>query len=268
MSPELLDPDQFGPKDGRPTKESDRYALGMVIYEVLSGKVPFEPYREYVVMRKVIEGERPERPEGEEGARFTDNLWQTLQRCWAQESRGRPGIDVILGCLEPAPTNSAVSILENPLANPPSPQFDGPPEIIIEALRTKFRSFVLRLGEQMEALINERGSVLSFLVSHSFGSYRWCAQRCAANGFSLPYNVLCHPTFTCVLIQSTQDPNSCEPHRGSRTLACSQVFHLLQAGMREQYREQGHVNLSDGGQQGVRKVLAHNGPTPTQLAVL
>ena len=34
MSPELLDPDRFGAGDGRPTKQSDCYALGMVVYEV------------------------------------------------------------------------------------------------------------------------------------------------------------------------------------------------------------------------------------------
>jgi hypothetical protein len=34
MSPELLDPDRFGAKDWRPTKQSDCYALGMVVYEV------------------------------------------------------------------------------------------------------------------------------------------------------------------------------------------------------------------------------------------
>ena len=33
MSPELLDPTRFG-SSGRPTRESDCYALGMVIYEV------------------------------------------------------------------------------------------------------------------------------------------------------------------------------------------------------------------------------------------
>ena len=33
MSPELLDPPRFG-SDGCPTRESDCYALGMVIYEV------------------------------------------------------------------------------------------------------------------------------------------------------------------------------------------------------------------------------------------
>jgi len=34
MSPELLDPDRFGITDYRPTKQSDCYALGMVVYEV------------------------------------------------------------------------------------------------------------------------------------------------------------------------------------------------------------------------------------------
>ena len=34
MSPELFDPKRFNLPDPRPTKESDRFALGMVIYEV------------------------------------------------------------------------------------------------------------------------------------------------------------------------------------------------------------------------------------------
>ena len=34
MSPELLDPEKFGASDPRPTKESDRFALGMLFYEV------------------------------------------------------------------------------------------------------------------------------------------------------------------------------------------------------------------------------------------
>ena len=37
MSPELLDPERFGipeSQDNRPTRQSDCYALGMVIYEV------------------------------------------------------------------------------------------------------------------------------------------------------------------------------------------------------------------------------------------
>jgi len=44
MSPKLLNPDQFDLKDSRPTKQSDCYALGMAIYEVLSGQSPFALY--------------------------------------------------------------------------------------------------------------------------------------------------------------------------------------------------------------------------------
>ena len=39
MSPELLDPERFGACDDRPTKKSDCYALGMVVYEVCLGAI-------------------------------------------------------------------------------------------------------------------------------------------------------------------------------------------------------------------------------------
>jgi serine/threonine protein kinase len=100
MSPELLDPARFGFKDGRPTKESDCYALGMVIYEVLSGKTPFTPDKVLIVMRKVTEGERPGRPEGMKGAWFTDDLWETLELCWVPQPKRRPSIEAVLECLE------------------------------------------------------------------------------------------------------------------------------------------------------------------------
>ena len=43
MSPELLDPDRFGMIDCRPTKQSDCYALGMVVYEVRADAVILFP---------------------------------------------------------------------------------------------------------------------------------------------------------------------------------------------------------------------------------
>jgi len=100
MSPELLDPDRLGFKDSRPTQESDCYALGMVILEVLSGQAPFAQLKDFVVMRKVTEGERPGRPEGAEGTQFTDDLWQMLNQCWETQPGSRPSIQDILECLE------------------------------------------------------------------------------------------------------------------------------------------------------------------------
>ena len=101
MSPELLDPERFGSKDNRPTKESDCYALGMVIYEVLSGQAPFTPYRSPTVIQKVTRGERPARPEGMEGAWFTDDLWEVLEQCWVPQPGSRPSVEAVLEHLEP-----------------------------------------------------------------------------------------------------------------------------------------------------------------------
>ena len=100
MSPELFDPEKFGLKDNRRTRESDCYALAMVILEVLTGQVPFPRYDGFIVMRKVVDGERPERPQGPEVAWFTDDLWEMLERCWSPDPKLRPAVEAVLECLE------------------------------------------------------------------------------------------------------------------------------------------------------------------------
>ena len=97
MSPERIAPQRFGFKDGRPTKHSDCYALGMVIYETIRGKLPFHKHADMLVFMKVVEGERPPR-----GVRFTKSLWEVLERCWAPNPNNRPSVEGILQCLEMA----------------------------------------------------------------------------------------------------------------------------------------------------------------------
>ena len=100
MSPELLDPDRFGFENGRPTKESDCYAFGMVILEVLTGRAPFPRCTSFVVARKVVDGERPRRPQGLEAVWFTDDLWKTLGKCWSPQPKVRPSVEAVLERLE------------------------------------------------------------------------------------------------------------------------------------------------------------------------
>ena len=91
ISPELLDPEKFGLEDNRPTKSSDCYALGMVIYEVLGGRIPFYHHKD-----PIGTSDRPERPQGEEGKLFTDGIWNILQCCWEHGPGDRPKVEDVL----------------------------------------------------------------------------------------------------------------------------------------------------------------------------
>ena len=99
MSPELLNPESFGLKDSRPTKNSDCYALGMVILEVLSGRPPFATFQTPTVMWKVMNCERPERPKEVQ----SEDLWKILEQSWSFQPEERPPVKAILECLEGIP---------------------------------------------------------------------------------------------------------------------------------------------------------------------
>ena len=114
MSPELLDPKSFG-SNGRSTRESDCYALGMVIYEVsllrsswqsliytfqvLTGVKPFYKMPDLTCVLAVVRGERPPKPSNPESLGFSDNLWGLTQLCWSETTSTRPTARQLLDCI-------------------------------------------------------------------------------------------------------------------------------------------------------------------------
>ena len=97
MSPELIDPESFGFKSSRHTKSSDCYALGMVVYEAISGRPPFHERSNHAVHVPVMKGQHPTR-----GAGFPEHLWRKLESCWAFQPDDRPNVEDVLQCLETA----------------------------------------------------------------------------------------------------------------------------------------------------------------------
>jgi len=102
MSPELLDPERFGvpnPDDNRPTTESDCFALGMVIYEILCGHRPYVELSEFMAIEAITEGNRPKKPEDAKLLGFSDELWETVELSWLEDPTARPGVGKILSGL-------------------------------------------------------------------------------------------------------------------------------------------------------------------------
>jgi serine/threonine protein kinase len=97
MAPELLFSTKFGLKKGVPSKEADVYALGMTVYQVLTGKWPFFPKKESEVIHAVILGGRPPKPENAEGIGMTEVVWDLVEECWREDRTKRPIISEVLG---------------------------------------------------------------------------------------------------------------------------------------------------------------------------
>jgi len=76
------------------------YLIPLPSQKVLTGRAPFGRTSDGSIVKKVIDGARPERP----NAGFTDGLWNLLQLSWSEEYEGReskrPSISLILERLQ------------------------------------------------------------------------------------------------------------------------------------------------------------------------
>ncbi|THH26977.1 hypothetical protein EUX98_g7210 [Antrodiella citrinella] len=91
LAPELLDPEEYKLTSARPTYAGDVYAFACVCLEIYTCHDPFQGLTDYLVLRRVVEGQRPERPTHAQGSLpVSDGVWDLCERCWAGEPAGRP----------------------------------------------------------------------------------------------------------------------------------------------------------------------------------
>ncbi|GAW04957.1 kinase-like protein [Lentinula edodes] len=103
MAPEVMDPRSISSSnfDCLTTPMSDVYSFGMMMLEVYTGKVPFYTRRFYGrVVLDIMRGMRPSRPKVEACASLTDEIWHTIESCWAQDPLQRPTTESITSWLQ------------------------------------------------------------------------------------------------------------------------------------------------------------------------
>ena len=93
MAPELMHPVKFGLNQSRLSREGDIYAIGMVVYEIVTGVRPFglENFGGPEMVCVVLDGMRPAKPENAEAIGFGGGVWDLVERCWNEDRTQRPG---------------------------------------------------------------------------------------------------------------------------------------------------------------------------------
>ena len=81
-------------------------------YQVFTNKVPFhECTRDVTVIRKVMSGERPARPNGPEAVGLSDAIWRVMKRCWRKDPSTRASVqDVLDGLLSANTEDGALDL--------------------------------------------------------------------------------------------------------------------------------------------------------------
>lgn len=123
MAPELLNPNLPENETARRTLASDVYAFAMVAIEVFSGErtrhfmkqsshttptgnVPFLGYRDEVAVYRMLNGIRPLRPGNSLEFGLTDEVWDTICRCWHGNPDERPNMPEIVDFFDGAVSSS------------------------------------------------------------------------------------------------------------------------------------------------------------------
>ena len=70
--------------------ETDVFSFGIVMWEILTEKVPYADMQVLQIVRAIDLGKRPEVPEG-----CDSNFVALMEKCWSDEVKERPDFDAI-----------------------------------------------------------------------------------------------------------------------------------------------------------------------------
>jgi serine/threonine protein kinase len=88
MAPEIC-------QNGKPSKKSDIYSFGMILWEIMAGKAPYENKRNTMsILMDVSNGKRETIP-----SNCPAEIAHLIQQCWSQDPSERPDVDVIIATL-------------------------------------------------------------------------------------------------------------------------------------------------------------------------
>mmetsp|Transcript_17974 Transcript_17974/g.51063 ORF Transcript_17974/g.51063 Transcript_17974/m.51063 type:complete len:392 (-) Transcript_17974:202-1377(-) len=97
MAPEVLTSNSYA-------ESADVYSCGLLLYEVLSGKVPFAGLNAMRVVQAVTTGQRPAPRDINGPSAIIEALEAVLGACWAQEPLHRPSASYLAQCITPLAT--------------------------------------------------------------------------------------------------------------------------------------------------------------------
>ena len=91
LAPEIIRPRNITTSQSfMGSKPADVFAFGMLAAELFHGKLP--PTTGPVI-KQILHGERPCKPQAAEQLGLTEEMWKFIERCWNADPNRRPSID-------------------------------------------------------------------------------------------------------------------------------------------------------------------------------
>lgn len=95
-APELLIPSQDG-SSCRACVKSDIYSVGCVMLQVLSGRVPYDIWTDFMVISEKFNGKEPPRPSEPP---IDNRHWEFMRRCWRKKQERSVTVNDIAGFIK------------------------------------------------------------------------------------------------------------------------------------------------------------------------